>query len=428
MRHRVLSPLAAPALHPTRAADPYLVLSSLWLLVFSVTTQSMIIAPILPRIAEQVAVPASRLGLLVTGYSAAVAVVALVMGPVSDRVGRRRMLLAGSAVMALGLALHGLARDYPALLAVRVLTGAGGGVLTGATGAYIGDYFPSRRRGWANGWIMSGMAAGQILGLPLGAVLAGRSGFGLPFVILAFTMVAAWVMVWRFVPQPAVQRLEGGLGVRRALGHYARMVARPDVSAATLAFPAMFLGTSLYVLYLPVWLEGTRGATPGEVALLFGLGGVATVLAGPPAGKLSDRVGRRRVVVATSVGTAIAMLATTVVVREIWISYLLFFLLMALFAARAAPFQALMTEIVPPEQRGSLMSLTMALGQVGTAAGAAIAGPAYGAYGYASNTALGAASALLIALLVWRFLPEPPAEPERPGGPPLAEAVPDSDF
>lgn len=397
-----------------RERSPYPILFALWLLVFSVTSQTMILAPILPRISEQLKVPESRLGMLVTGYAVAVAVVAVLMGPISDRFGRRRMLLFGSMAMTAGLALHGLAGGYASLLMVRIFTGAGGGVLTGATAAYVGDYFPHERRGWANGWIMSGMAVGQILGLPLGTVLAARSGFRLPFLVFAATMGVACVLVWRLVPQPNVHRVEERFRMRRFLDHYAATVAKRDRMAAIAAFLGIFLGTSLYILYLPTWLERARGATSGQIAWLFALGGVGTVLAGPRAGKLSDRIGRKRLVIGCSLAAALVMLSTTAIVTEVWLAYLLFFALTALFAARSGPFEALMTEIVPDEERGSLMSLAMALGQVGSGAGAAIAGAAYGTYGYRSNTVLAAVVVLVVAGLVWRFIAEP-AGVARPG-------------
>ena len=396
-------------------AAPWLVLAALWLLVFSVTTQSMILAPVLPRIAEQLGVPEARLGGLVTGYSLAVAGVAILAGPVSDKVGRRRMLLAGAAAMTVGLALHAVARDYPTLLLVRTLTGAGGGVLTGATAAYVGDYFPPERRGWANGWVLSGMAAGQIAGIPLGTVLAARWGFRLPFLAFAASMALSLLLVWRFVPQPPVQRYTGPLDVRYVSGHYAALVVRPYVAAAVLAVAGNFLGAALYVLYLPAWLERARGVTPGEVALLFAAGGIATALAGPPAGRLSDRVGRKRIVIAASVGLAAGMLATPWLMRGLPAACALFFGVMVLVASRAGPLQALLTEIVPAGQRGSLMSLSMAMGQGGYGVGGALAGPVYGAYGYTGTAALAALSALGVAVLVWRFLPETrSATPLRP--------------
>lgn len=370
----------------------------------------MILAPILPRIAEQLRVPEARLGLLVTGYSVAVATVALVAGPVSDKVGRRRMLLAGAAAMTVGLALHAVARSFGTLLLVRTLTGAGGGVLTGATAAYVADYFPPERRGWANGWIMSGMAAGQIVGIPLGSVLAGGWGFGVPFLVFAASMAAAWLLVWRFVPQPRVERYRGPLGAREMARHYAEVVRHGEVSMAVLAFCGMFLGASLYTLFLPAWLEHARRVGAGKVALMFAVGGVASALAGPPTGRLSDRIGRKRLAIGASIGLAAVMAATPWAMRGAWSAYALFFLATSLIAARSGPFQTLLTEIVPDERRGSLMSLSMATGQCGYGLGGLVAGPLYGAYGYGSNALLAAGTALLMAGLVGRFVPETVAQ------------------
>jgi predicted MFS family arabinose efflux permease len=381
-------------------------LAALWLLVFSVTTQTMILAPILPRVAEQLRMPEGRLAWIGTGYSVAVALVAVVAGPVSDRFGRRRMLLAGAAAMTVGLAMHALAHGFGSFLAVRVLTGAGGGVLTGATAAYVGDYFPPERRGWANGWVMSGMAAGQVLGIPVGTLLAARSGFHAPFLVFAATMAVAWLMIVRWVPQPDVELQRSPLGPRYLVRHYRALVARREAMVAILSNFGMFGGTALYVLFLPTWLEDARRATPGQVALLFALGGAATVLAGPAAGRLSDRTGRKRLVVGASVGLALGIVATVPVARGMTAAYLLFAATMALFATRASPFQAMMAEIVPDRQRGSMMSLSMAVGQAGSGLGSALAGATYAYAGFGGNTVLAAIAALGMAALVAAYLPE----------------------
>ena len=68
------------------------------------------------------------------------------------------------------------------------------------------------------------------------------------------------------------------------------------------------------------------------------------------------------------------------------------------------------------------MSLAVALGQIGFALGAAVAGPVYTGLGYTSNTVAAAAAVLLMALLVWRFLPEPRQEM------PAREEVSDEEF
>jgi predicted MFS family arabinose efflux permease len=79
---------------------------------------------------------------------------------------------------------------------------------------------------------------------------------------------------------------------------------------------------------------------------------------------------------------------------------------MALFAARASPFQAMMAEIVPDRQRGSLMSLSMAVGQAGSGMGSALAGATYAYWGFGGNTVVAACAALGMAALVGLYLPE----------------------
>ena len=157
--------------------NTYLVLLALWLLVFSASSQVIIVAPILPDISAALNVAEARLGDLVTSYAVMLAIFAVIIGPISDKVGRRRVLLIGSATMAASLYLHGVATSYFALLVVRALAGVAGGMLSGAAVAYVGDYFPYNRRGWANGWVMSGIAAGQILGVSIGKIVAAALGF-----------------------------------------------------------------------------------------------------------------------------------------------------------------------------------------------------------------------------------------------------------
>ncbi len=384
----------------------YAVIFVLWLLVFVVASQALIIAPILPRIAEQLAAPEAVLGTLITSYAVAVGVFSLIVGPISDHVGRRRILLVGTALLTVSLAAHGLAWDFGSLLAVRGLAGIAGGVLNGAAVAYVGDYFPREKRGWANGWVFSGFAAGQIAGIPLGAILAEQLGFRVPFLLFALLMAATFVLVWALVPKPDVQLADGKLSFGSAVGAYATLLRRPEIAAATVVFVVMFMGNALYTTYLPTWLEATLGMSGTAIGAMFFVGGIANVLAGPQAGILSDRVGRKRVIVTASIGIAVVMFATPFLAVGVFAVYTLFFVVMGLFASRATPFQTMLTELVSGDQRGSLMSLTVGIGQVGSGIGGALAGGAYVAVGYDGTTTIAAGAMVLIVVLVWRYLPE----------------------
>tara|TARA_Y100000817_G_scaffold288702_1_gene258122 strand:+ start:1826 stop:3034 length:1209 start_codon:yes stop_codon:yes gene_type:complete len=394
----------------TNRLEPYIIVFTLWLLVFSSASQTMILSPILPRIGDELAIPDALLGTLVSVYSIMVGIFAILAGPVSDKVGRRQILILGCASMAAALFMHGFVTGYYSFITVRIFAGCAGGMLSGAAVSYIGDYFPYERRGWATGWVMSGSAFGQIFGIPMGIVMADRWGFRSPFYLFAITMGLTVILLFLRVPQPNVLRSKHRLSVSKAAADYIAMLRRPDIAWAAGAYFMMFLGVSIFVIYLPTWLERSVGLTGGQIALMFVVGGVANVLTGPNAGKLSDKIGRKGIILMSCVGLSILMFLTTQFITGPVAAYVFFFFTMVLVAMRISPFSALLTALVSDERRGSLMSLTVALGQVGFALGGAVAGPLYADIGYASNTVLSAAFVLIMGLIVWFFVPEPPLE------------------
>jgi len=368
----------------------------------------MIISPILPQIGDDLGIADAALGTLVSAYSLMVGIFAILSGPVSDRIGRRRILLIGCGTMTVALMLHTLVSDYASFLAVRVFAGMAGGILSGAAVSYIGDYFPYERRGWATGWVMSGSAFGQIAGIPIGIVLAGQWGFKAPFYIFAVTMAATILLLFFRVPQPPGKQSLEQLTVGKAAADYAAMLRRPEVAWAAVAYFVMFLGVSIFTVYLPTWLERDLGISGNELALMFAVGGIANVLTGPQAGKWSDRIGRKGIILLACIGLSSLMLLTVPLVTNLITACVFFFLTMMLVAMRISPFSALLTALVNDDRRGSLMSLAVALGQMGFALGGAIAGPLFAGMGYSANTVLGAIFVLAMGLIVWFFIPEPP--------------------
>lgn len=371
----------------------------------------MIVSPILPEIAVALDVPQAHLGWLVSSYAAFLGVFALLAGPVSDRVGRRRILLAGTVSMAAVLLLHALASTFPLLLAARALAGAAGGLLSGAAVAYVGDYFPYERRGWANGWVMSGIAAGQVLGIPAGTALALVFDYRWPFLAFAVVSAVAALVIWRRVPQPDVVRMETPLSFGSMVRGYADVLREPAPRAAVLVYFLMFFGLGLFVPYYPVWLRGTVGLSEWDLIWLFGAGGLTNVVASPLSGRLSDRVGRWPLIFASCLLFAAVMGATTYVVVGLFSAAAMFSLAMVSVALRLSPLQSLLSALVPDERRGVMMSGAISAGQVGMAVAAGLAGVVFERIGFIGNTLGGAVALLAMAAVVWMRLPEPAHEP-----------------
>lgn len=384
----------------------WLVLLPLWLMVLAVSSQVMVVSPVLPRIEAELGIAESRLGFIVSSYAISLAMFAFVAGPISDRFGRRLIILVGTGIMTVALGMHQFASDFWSLVGVRVLAGAAGGALTGSAVAYVGDYFPYARRGWASGWVMSGFAVGQILGVPSGALLAESYGFRSAFLLFAVVCAFAFVMALLFVPQPDVERSDS-LDVRSALTRYRALLRQRPVAFSALAYASMFFSVSSFVVYFPKWAESSRGLSPGDIASLFMVGGLASVLFGVQIGKISDRLGRKPLILISCWGTAALFAATPWFVVGNITAHIMFFLAMVLVAGRISPFQALLTALSEARERGSLMSLVVALGQLGGGLGAAAAGSTYGRFGFAGCAIVGAVSIAFTGVFVLVGVPEP---------------------
>ena len=376
--------------------------------------QLIILSPILPAIAIGVNAGEVELGFLGGVYAVTLMLTALVAGPISDRVGRRAILLTGSGFMAGTLILHWLADTYTLLLIARLITGAAAGILSGSVVAYVGDYFPYERRGWATGWVMSGLAAGQIIAIPAGILLAFQMDYRMPFVVFGFVMGATCIMIMLFVPQPNVRRNTKPLTIRNAVINYVRLIGNKTTGGAVWAYFLMFSSGGLFLFFLTVWLEETHGLTGTEIALLFVVVGIVNVVGSPIGGYISDRLGRKPIIITMCVLLSVGFAAAPFMIDGFITACLVMSVLVLFGSLRMSPIYALITELVSDERRGVLMSLTVSFGQLGFGVGAAVAGYLVARFGYISNTLAGALLLLVMAVVVWRFVPEPKAAKAMP--------------
>jgi len=388
--------------------NTHFILLSLWLLMFSSSSQFLIISPILSQIGEQLSIPDALRGTLITAYALTLGIVALLTGPISDRIGRRKVLLIGSGILAASLAFHQLAFDYTSMLIMRILSGFGGGVLTGSCVAYIGDYFPKERRGWANGVIATGSAAGQILGIPVGTIISEMFGFYAPFQFFAVIMFIAFFMILFWVPQPKVELANCSIKMGAIVNDYFAILKLKSVKTIALGYLLMFLSVTVFIVYFPTWLEIEYNASSVEIALLFFIGGLATIFSGPVAGKISDRSGRKNIIIIANLLLGLIMSISLFFLGfGIEFSYPVFFIIMLLAVGRMIPFQALASEMIDDKSRGRMMALVISVGQIGMAIGSAISGYVYTEFGFFGNAIIGAIASIAMAILINKYISEP---------------------
>jgi DHA1 family multidrug resistance protein-like MFS transporter len=170
-----------------------------------------IIIPILPFYVEDMGAGGTELGLLVASY----AVMRLICGPIwgslSDRVGRKPVLIIGILGYAVTMVWFGLATQLWMLFAARILSGILSSATAPTTMAYIGDSTPEKERGGGMGMLGAAGGIGTILGPALGGFLAGES-LSTPFFIAAGLSLLSLVLAWMFLPEslPVADRQKPG--------------------------------------------------------------------------------------------------------------------------------------------------------------------------------------------------------------------------
>ena len=369
--------------------------------MFAASTQFFIMSPLLPQISRQYCVDKELLGLLIGAYSLSLGVSALFSGFVSDQIGRRKVLLIGSFFMGLMLLLHALAFDFYSLLTLRFLTGVAGGLLTGSCIAYIRDFFPFQFRARANGLVLTGSALGQILGVPIAVILGEAFGIQSPFFVLGIIMMATHLLILRVLREP-IDRKEGvpQIATQQVIKEYKSLITQPFYQKAAYGYMLMFFSLSAYLVYFPQWLEQIKGAKPVDIAFAFSLGGIGALLAGPVGGYLSDKAGRKPVILAANLSLAGIMGLSLFSPLDVYWASATFAVFMFLMSARSVAFQSFISDSTCDLNRGKGLNLMIAIGQVGMILGAVLAGPVYANWGFQFNAIIAGVFSIGMAVLV----------------------------
>jgi len=269
-------------------------LGLLFLVVFVDLLGFGMVIPVMPRYAAELGAPTAWIGLLLTGYSAMQFIFAPIWGRLSDRVGRRPVLLGSIGMTAVGFVGYSLAPDFGWLLASRLFAGAATANLAIAR-AYVADVTTVENRAKGMGMIGASFGLGFILGPAMASWLSHYSlaapGYAAAALSLA-NLVAAWIILpepSQRVAAPHQRRFAALTGELRHPG-IRRLLLTSFI--AILAFAALEATFSL----LAMDVFQLDQAHVGYVFAYIGV--VAVVMQGGLIGPLTRRFGETRLLVA----------------------------------------------------------------------------------------------------------------------------------
>ena len=291
-------------------------LSVLLFAMFAAMTFVLVIPPLLVDIAADFDISVALAGQLGTATFAAWAVSVVFVGPLSDSVGRRPVALAGLLTLTLSVVGSSFAPNLATLLALRVLTGLGGGMLPPNAVAAISDVISPARRSQAVGALLAVTVLNSPISVPVIALLADWRGWRFALLMAGLLLAAALVANLLWFPSISRERVRNLVFFSRYWPLLSLRFFRVGVAVGLIQRIA-FWGM---INYFAAYLISTYDVSVGFVALPLAIAATGQVIGSYSAGLVAKRRDRAVLIAATSaVGGACGLLFFAVDL-DLWVT------------------------------------------------------------------------------------------------------------
>jgi MFS family permease len=395
------SPKRTSASAPDTSAPIYTD-GTLWLL-FAVTMVAVgnvsSVSPAFPRMVDALGITRSEVAWVVTAYSLPGVLSAPLAGILADRLGRKRVLVPSLIVFSLaGSACAGV-RNFDLLLALRAVQGTTAAPLVALSVTLIGDLYEGPRRAAAIGYNTTALNL-STAGYPaVGGALAGVAWhwpFALPLLALPVGLAVAWKL--------AAPPVDGSASLADYLGTAGRYLADRRVFGLLLVeFSTFVLLFGAFLTYVPELMDVRFEAVALTSGLVLAVSSLTSGLVATQVGPLSRRMALRHLIQAALVLDALA-LAGFALADTMWAAAVASAVFGVAQGISRPALQTRITEIVPADARGAILSLNGTVLRLGQAVGPVLAGVVLVRVGVGGVFWAASAGALLVLVLAIALL------------------------
>ncbi len=274
---------------------------------FAIGTEGFMIAPLLPVMAKDFALPVPTIALLVIVFTLVLALSSPVTTVATGRMARKQVLLIAMALFAIGNVVAALSSSFTVLIAARVLMAIAAGLYVPAANGLAGVIVPPTMRGRALAIVSGGQTLAIALGLPLGGLIGHAFGWRATFLLVGAMSLVAIAGILTGIGRDAGQ----GIAVA-SLRERVSVVAQRSVLRLLAVSLSWSIGAFAAYPYIAEYLSAVLAFGPLEITAsvsLWGLCAAAGVMTG---GVLNDRFGASTVVRGSLVLLALSFLALAV--------------------------------------------------------------------------------------------------------------------
>ncbi len=349
------------------------IIAILAIVQFTVILDFMVLSPLGAQLMEELKITTGQFGWVVSAYAFSAGVAGIIAAGFADRFDRKKLLLFFYTGFIFGTFLCAIAPSYNFLLMARIVTGLFGGVLGSVSFAIITDLFKMEFRGRVMGFVQMAFAASQVLGIPVGLILANSFGWHSPFwMIVVFSILVCVSIMIYMKPIDAHLKLKND---RNAFQHLAKTIGNTTHIRAFMATVLLATGGFMLMPFGSAFSIHNLGLTMKQLPVLYGITGVSSILFGPLLGKLADRIGKFNLFfVGTVISIAMVAIYTQLHFTPLWVVVLLNIVLFVGISSRMISSMALISAIPKPHDRGAFMAINSAIQQLSGGVAAALAG------------------------------------------------------
>lgn len=281
-----------------------------------------------------------------------------------DNFDRKRVLLFGYSGFLLGTLCCALAPTYALLLLARIIAGVFGGLIGAQVLSIVADLVPYERRGMAMGIIMAAFSVASVFGVPFGLYMANLFNWHGPFFFVAGFGSLLLPFLIRYLP-----KMDGHL--KNKEGRISPLVLLKEVGKdkdqlLALGFTAsLMLGHFMIIPFLNPFMEFNMGFSKQQTPMMYMAGGIATLITSPLIGRLADKIGKHKIYIIMAVMSIFPIaLITNLPPMPFYLVLCISGFWFVVSSGRTIPAQAMVSNVVSPDRRGSFMSFNSSVQQI----------------------------------------------------------------
>ncbi|CNI75072.1 MFS family transporter [Yersinia rohdei] len=357
-----------------------------WLGCFLTGAAFSLIMPFLPLYVEELGVSGHQSLNMWSGLVFSItflfsAIAAPFWGSLADRKGRKIMLLRSSLGMGMVMVLMGMAQNIWQFLVLRALLGLLGGFIPNAN-ALIATQVPRNRSGWALGTLSTGGVSGALIGPMIGGLLADNYGLRPVFFITAAVLFVCFVMTWLYVKEQFAPVLKKDMLNSRQVFNSLKNPKLILSLFVTTMIIQVATGSIAPILTLYVReLAGDIHNLAFVSGMIASVPGVAALISAPRLGKLGDKIGPERILVAMLVLSILIIIPMAFVQTPLQLG-ILRFLLGATDGALLPAVQTLLIYNCTNQVAGRIFSYNQSFRDVGNVSGPLLGAAVSASYGF----------------------------------------------